>query len=125
MSVEVDTTSAPKRLIITVTDPWPTIEDFSSLRRRLIDAGHLTEASRALIDIRDVSTPDYHEATGIVAAGIKSGALPRHRAYLVGSAVQFGFVQQLKSLAPKTMEIEIFTNQEQALMWLHLDPEEQ
>jgi hypothetical protein len=120
MSVEVDTTSAPERLIFTVTDPWPTIDEFSALRRQLMDAGHLTAASRALIDIRAVRTPGYHEANAIVAAGVKAGALPWHRAYLVGSAVQFGFSRQLQALAPANMEIEIFTNEASALDWLHL-----
>ena len=120
MSVEVDTTSAPEILIFTVTDPWPTIDEFSALRQQLIDAGHLTAASRALIDIRAVHTPGYPEANAIVAAGVKAGAFPLHRAYLVGSAVQFGFSRQLQSLAPANMEIEIFTNEANALGWLHL-----
>lgn len=118
MPVAVDTTSAPERLIFTVTDPWPTIDEISAFRQRLIVGGHLTEASRALIDIRDVHTPGYHEASAIVAAGIKAGAFPLHRAYLVGSVVQFGFSRQLQSLAPTNMEIEIFTNEADALIWL-------
>lgn len=120
MPVAVDTTSAPERLTFTVTNPWPSISQFSSLRQWLIDGGLLNESSRALIDIRAVTTPDYPEANAIVTAGIRAGALPLHRAYLVGSAVQFGFARQLQSLSPASMEIEIFTDEAAALKWLHL-----
>jgi hypothetical protein len=119
MSVQIDTTSAPHRLIYTVTDPWPTIAEFASLRQRLMVDGHLTESSRALIDVRGVTTPGYHEATSIVKAALKAGAFPLRRGYLVGSAVQFGFARQLQALAPASMEIEIFTSESEALVWLN------
>ena len=119
MPVQVDTARAPQRLVLTVTDPWPAIDEFSSLRQSLIKSGHLNELSRALIDMRHANPPNYHDANAIVAAAIKDGAWPLSRAYLVGSAVQFGFARQLQSLAPRQMEVQIFTSEDEALRWLN------
>jgi hypothetical protein len=49
---------------------------------------------------------------------MKDGGWPLFRAYLVGSAVQFGLVRQMKSLAPPSVELEIFTNEDEAQAWL-------
>ena len=118
MPVHSDTELAPEILFLRLSDPWPTLEEQQLLRKQLIANGHLTEATRALIDLRSVTTPQYHEAAQIVAAAMKDGGLPRQRAYLAGSAVQFGFSRQLQSLAPPGTLIEVFTSEIEAIMWL-------
>jgi hypothetical protein len=86
----------------------------------LIASGHLTPATRALIDVRDVLTPLYTEAERVViAAAMADGGLPLVRAYLIGSAVQFRFARQLQVLAPGQTRIEVFSNEQAAFMWLH------
>lgn len=119
MPIAVDTSEAPEFLRITLHGNWPTIDEQREVRQRLIASGQLTESTRALIDFRLLaSTVAYTEVAKIVAAAIQDGGLPFHRAYLVGSAVQYGLVRQMKSIAPPHIALEIFTDEQEALMWL-------
>jgi hypothetical protein len=120
MPIDVDTSEAPAFIRITLRGAWPSIEEQRDARERAIAAGVLTPQTRALIDFRDLSSTASHtEVETIIAAAMKAGGLPLHRAYVVGSAVQFGLVRQLKALAPTDLvDLEIFTNEEDALLWL-------
>ena len=119
MPIEVDTTDAPAFIRITLHGQWPSLEEQRDARLRLINTGQLTEKTRALIDFRQLaSTAQYSEVEQIIRAAMKDGGWPLFRAYIVGSAVQFGLVRQMKTLAPPSVEIEIFTNEEEAQVWL-------
>ena len=119
MPIDVDTTEAPSFIRVTLRGEWPTIEEQGQLRRQLIDAGQLTAETRALFDFRALATTaNYSEVEQIIAAAMKSGGWPLFRAYVVGSAVQFGLVRQMKALAPSPVELEIFTDEREAHIWL-------
>lgn len=119
MSIEVDAEFAPAILIFRLRDRWPTIREERRTRAKLIAKRQLTERTRALVDVRDITPPNYKEATLIVAAERRDGDLPRHRAYLVNSTVQFGFIRQLQSMSSAGDSFEIFTSEQDGLMWLH------
>jgi hypothetical protein len=119
MPIDVDTADAPTFLRITLRGEWPTLDEQRDARLRAIENGYLTATTRALIDFRELSsTANYSDVEKIVQSAMKDGGWPLFRAYVVGSAVQFGLVRQMKSLAPSTVEIEIFTNEEEAHVWL-------
>jgi hypothetical protein len=119
MPIAIDTSEAPSFIRFTLSGAWPTHEQQRELRLQLIGAGQLTAQTRAMIDLRDVvELPAYAEANSILAAAAKDGALPRLRAYLVGSAVQYGLARQFKSAAGPAAQIGIFTNEHEALEWL-------
>lgn len=117
--IEIDATDAPAFVRITLRGEWPTIDEQRDVRERAMAAGQLTDKTRALFDFRDLSSiANYTEVDKMIAAAMKAGGLPLYRAYVVGSAVQFGLVRQMKALAPSPIELEIFTNEEDALLWL-------
>ena len=119
MPIAIDTSDAPSFIRFTLSGAWPTHEQQRELRLQLIDAGQLTPHTRAMIDLRDViELPAYTEPNSILAAAAKGGALPRLRAYLVGSAVQYGLARQFKFAAGPAAQIGIFTNEQEALEWL-------
>lgn len=120
MPIVVDTSEAPSFIRITLHGDWPTIDEQREVRQRLLAAGQLTETTRALIDFRQLaSTVPYTEVEKIIAAAVKDGAMPFHRAYLVGSAVQYGLVRQMKAVSPRSLvTLEIFTDEQEAMMWL-------
>lgn len=119
MPIDIDTSEAPAFIRITLHGEWPTIDEQREARLRLMNTGQLTEKTRALIDFRDLtSTAQYSDVERIIQSAMKDGGWPLFRAYVVGSAVQFGLVRQMKSLAPPNVELEIFTNEEEAQVWL-------
>ena len=119
MPIDIDSSEAPAFLRITLRGEWPTLDAQREVRLRLINTGQLTPATRALIDLREVATTAaYSDVEEMIASAMKDGGWPLFRAYVVGSAVQFGLVRQMKSLAPPTVELEIFTNEEEAQVWL-------
>ena len=119
MPIAVDTSEAPRFVRWTITGPWPGISEVGLVREQLIADGHLTELTRALLDIRDVETiPSYAEVTPMIESARRAGSLPWCRAYVVSSAEQFGIVRQMKALAPPGYRIEIFFNDADALAWL-------
>ena len=120
MPIEVDTSDAPQFVRWTITGDWPSVAEVRSVREQLIAKAQLTEATRGLLDIRFVKNiPSYSDVTTMIQAAMKAGGLPLYRAYVVGSAEQFGIVRQMKALAPSSIQIEIFFNDADALMWLH------
>jgi hypothetical protein len=117
--IDVEVSEAPAFLRWTVRGEWPGIAEMGAVRSQLIANGHLTAGSKALFDIRDVETiPSYHEVAAMIAAAMKTGGWPRHRAYVVASAVQFGIVTQMKALAPSDIQVEVFFNEVEAMKWL-------
>ena len=116
--MEVDIALAPEMLTFRLGDQWPSWEEQRALRIQLIADGYLTKATRAIIDIRGAATPVSGAAHTVRAAPIDQ-ALPFQRAYLVASKVQFGFCRQMQLLATPNMQIEIFTDEQKALDWLH------
>lgn len=72
-----------------------------------------------MIDLRSVtSTAPYTDVAAIIAAAMQDQGWPLYRAYVVGSAVQVGLVNQMKALAPAHVEIEVFTDEAGAIQWL-------
>ena len=119
MPIDIDTSEAPAFIRITLRGAWPTLEEQRDARLHLLASGKLTQDTRALIDFRALATTAaYSDVEQIIAAAMKDGGLPYIRAYVVGSAVQFGLVRQMKSLAPPQVEIEIFTDEQEAHVWL-------
>jgi hypothetical protein len=119
MPIVLDTTEAPTFIRITLHGDWPTLDEQRQVRQQLMAAGELTAETRALIDFRQLATTaGYSEVEQIIAAAMKDGGWPLFRAYVVGSAVQFGLVRQMKALAPPMVELEIFTSEEEAHVWL-------
>jgi hypothetical protein len=119
MPIDIDTSEAPSFIRITLRGEWPTLDAQRDARHKAIAAGHLTAETRALIDFRQLATTaKYSEVETIVSAAMKDGGWPLFRAYVVGSAVQFGLVRQMKALAPPTVALEIFTSEEEAHVWL-------
>ena len=114
-----DTSQAPAFLRWTFTGAWPSIAEFGVVRDQLIASQHLTPATRALLDIRNIeSVPSYTEVARMIDAAMKTGGLPLHRAYLVASAEQYGIVGQMRALAPPGIVVEMFFNEPDALAWL-------
>jgi hypothetical protein len=119
MPIDIDTSEAPSFIRITLRGDWPTLEEQRDARHQLIAAGDLIAETRALIDFRPLATTAaYSEVATIIASAMKDGGWPLVRAYVVGSAVQFGLVRQMKALAPATVQLEVFTSEEEAHVWL-------
>ena len=119
MPISCDVDEAPRAIRLVVTGEWPPINELAALRQHLIETGHLTAQTRALFDIRMVtSVPPYSQVKEMVGAAMKQGGLPLRRAYLIGAAVQHGIVRQMQALAPPQVSVEIFTNEAEAAQWL-------
>jgi hypothetical protein len=119
MPIDLDTTEAPSFIRLTLRGQWPTLEEQRDLRERMMASGQLTAETRALIDFRALATTaNYSEVETIIGAAMQSGGWPLFRAYVVGSAVQFGLVRQMKALALPHVELEVFTDEQEAQIWL-------
>jgi hypothetical protein len=119
MPIDLDTSEAPSFIRVTLRGEWPTIDAQREARLRAIEAGHLTAETRALFDFRALETTAKHsEVEAMISAAMKDGGWPLYRAYVVGSAVQFGLVRQMKALAPSHVELEVFTDEQEAHVWL-------
>lgn len=106
-------------LRITLGDEWPSLDEQRVWRAASIKAGYLTAATRALIDVRALKTfPKFAELNQIIAAAIRDGGLPLHRAYLATEGLQFGVARQIQMLAPESMAVQVFTDQREAEAWL-------
>jgi hypothetical protein len=120
MVIDADTALAPQILVLRARGEWPIFNDSEELQTSLITSGHLTPATRSLIDVRDVMTPHYNEAEGVLlASAMAGGGLPLVRAYLIGSEVQSRLARQIQMLAPSNTRIQVFSNEQAAFMWLH------
>ena len=119
MPIDLDTSEAPSFIRVTLRGEWPTIEEQREARLQAMAAGHLTADTRALLDFRGLATTaGYSEVEPMIAAAMKDGGWPLFRAYVVGTGIQFGLVRQMKALAPPHIEIEVFTDEQEAQMWL-------
>jgi pyridoxal/pyridoxine/pyridoxamine kinase len=119
MPIDLDTSEAPSFIRVTLRGAFPTLDQQRETRLRAISAGYLTAETRALFDFRELTTTANHpEVETMIAAAMKDGGWPLYRAYVVGSAVQFGLVRQMKALAPAVVELEVFTDEQEAQMWL-------
>ena len=119
MPIFCDVDDAPRAIRLVVSGDWPAIAELTAVRQQLLSLGHLTVETKALFDIRMVaSVPPYSQVKEMVEAAMKQGGLPLRRAYLVGAAVHYGIVRQMQALAPPQISIEIFTNAEEAVLWL-------
>ena len=124
MSIEIDTRDAPRLLRITFSNQWPSRAEQLQIRQQLLADGIVDASTRVLIDLRPLGglAPPFEEVGPRVstdAAVAKPGVLPTHTAYVVGSAVHLGLVDQLKAYAPPHMKIDAFTREDQALSWLN------
>ena len=120
MLIQTDLDEAPDFIRLTLDGVWPSIEEQRQLRRSLVAKGLLTAETCALIDLRMVATvPRYEEVQLIAEAALEEGGLPMYRAYVVGSALQYGVVRQLQSAAGASVtRIGVFSDQTEALVWL-------
>lgn len=119
MPIELDLSSAPMAVRVRLSDAWPTTEEQTAVQLRLLSEGHLLADTRVLVDIRDVKPPHYQETTRVMETTVAVRAWPRRCAFLVGSAVQYGFSRQLEALAPPGGTVDIFANEAEAQKWLH------
>lgn len=72
-----------------------------------------------LIDVRDLEpVPRSQELS--TSTIVKGARTPRpHYGFLVRTATQYGMVRQLQAISEDGTEIELFTNRDEALDWLH------
>ena len=101
---------------ITLSGPWPGIDDLRRLRKDLDARG---EGNNVLADMRGVTgefpySEQIRSAVSMVRESKTSAA--RRRAVLVGSDVQFGIARMFQSLLPG--EVEVFRDEEAAVAWL-------
>lgn len=118
MAIDIDLSAAPRAIRIRVSDVWPTTDEQATIQSQLLSDGHLLPETRVLVDIRDVKPPGYQQAIKVVETGVAGRAWPRWCAFLVSSAVQYGFSRQLEALAPVGGTVEIFNDESAARAWL-------
>ena len=119
MAIEVDTSEAPALLRYRYAGPFPSIDEQAGVRERLIAAGHLTAATIALMDVRELEVvPDDDTLARTVAVALQRGGWPRRRAYLTSSSQQQHMIEQFQQLAMTTVTTAAFTDETEALAWL-------
>jgi hypothetical protein len=119
LSLTADTSDAPRFVRITITGDWPSFEERAKFRRGLIEAGHLTTASRTLVDLRGLTTlPAHGDVDAIVSGARREGGLTRLHAYVVTSVDQIVLARMLKQSAGAGMVVEIFKDAQEAETWL-------
>ena len=122
MPIEVDTSEAPAFLRYRYTGPFPTVDEQSLLRERLIADGHLTAVSVAIMDVREVdAVPDDDVLARTVAAALQRGGWPRRRAYIIDPARHAHMIEQFKQLAMTSVTTAAFADEHDALAWLKSD----
>jgi hypothetical protein len=119
MPIEVDTSEAPAFLRYRFTGPFPSPEEQSVVRERLIADGHLTAETTALMDARNVeNVPDDDVLARTVAAALQRGGWPRRRAYLIDPVRHAHMIEQFQQLAMTTVATAAFVDERVALEWL-------
>lgn len=122
MPIEVDTSEAPAFLRYRYTGPYPSVEEQSLVRERLIADGHLTADTVALMDAREVENiPDEDVLARTVAAALQRGGWPRRRAYVIDPARHADMIEQFKQLAMTSVTTAAFADEHDALAWLKSD----
>ncbi|MBY0495784.1 MAG: hypothetical protein K2Y23_16360 [Cyanobacteria bacterium] len=119
MTIQVKTTYAPE-LLIYVIDEWPTLDEQTRQRERLIVDGHLQEHTAALVDFRNVHAfPQRSELETATMAALHRKRVPQRVAYVVQTPEQAAFVSELKTLAADSARsIEGFLAERDAIRWL-------
>jgi hypothetical protein len=119
MPIEVETSEAPAFLRYRYSGPFPSVDAQALVRERLIAAGHLTAATIALMDVRDLdAVADDDTLARTVAAALQRGGWPRRRAYLIDPGKHRDMIEQFKQLAMTTVTTAAFTDEGEALAWL-------
>ena len=119
MPIEVDTSQAPALLRYRYSGPFPSVDEQALVRERLIGAGHLTPATIALMDVRDLeAVADDDTLARTVAVALQRRGWPRRRAYLIDPMKHRHMIEQFKQLAMTTVTTAAFTDESEALAWL-------
>lgn len=119
MPLSADTSDAPRFLRITVSGEWPNFDERAAFRRQLIADRHMQPDTRALIDLRGLTTlPAHGDVDAIVAAARRDGGLTRLHAYIVTTVDQIVLARMLKQSAGPGTIVEIFKDAQEAETWL-------
>ena len=119
MPIEVDTSKAPAFLRYRFHGGFPSVEEQSLLRDRLITFGFLTAETLAIMDTREIvelPTDDFLART--VAAALERGGWPRRRAYLIDPRMHQHMIAQFQDLAMTTVTTAAFVDEDEAMAWL-------
>jgi hypothetical protein len=119
LPLHADTSDAPRFLRVTVTGEWPSFDERAAFRRQLITDAHMQPDTRALIDLRGLTTlPAHGDVDAIVAAARRDGGLTRLHAYVVTTVDQVVLARMLKQSAGPGNVVEIFKDAQEAETWL-------
>jgi hypothetical protein len=101
---------------ITFTGRWPSEAEQADVTRTLKE---LDSSTALLIDIRrvDTETVPHHEEL-MARARRALSEIPRRRAYVVHEGAQFAIARMIQTLVPEGPEIEVFTEEKNAIGWL-------
>jgi hypothetical protein len=115
---EVDAAGAPAVLRYTFRGDAPTPAEWTALRRRMVQRGHLTRDTALLIDMRELtSLPSLAHLRSIMAAATSAPVLPRAIAFLTGDPTQFGVGRQAEMMLPNGVTGAVFMDEGEALAW--------
>ena len=118
--IDIDTSQAPRFLHYLYSGGFPSVEEQSTLREKLMARGLLTRDTVALMDVRALAdVPDDDVLARTVAAALERGGWPIRRAYLIDPARHLRMVQQFQDLAMRTVTTAAFVDEEEALKWLY------
>jgi hypothetical protein len=119
MAIEVDTSRAPAFIRYRYSGAFPSVDEQSTVRERLIANGLLTADTVAIMDAREVTQiPDDDGLARTVAAALQRGGWPRRRAYLINPAVHQHMIEQFQDLAMTTVTTRAFVDEQEAMTWL-------
>lgn len=119
MPVRVDEHLGPAFLELVLSGPWPTLQEQNEIRRQLMQHGHLSRETLALIDIREAELPRFEDVDGAMqAAGRDLAGLPKKIALVVRPGATFGVGRMMQSTAPLGLEMELFEDADIARAWL-------
>jgi hypothetical protein len=119
LPLSADTSDAPRFLRITVSGDWPSFDERAAFRRQLISDQHMQPHTRALIDLRGLtSLPAHGDVDAIVAAARREGGIARLHAYVVTTVDQIVLARMLKQSAGPGTLVEIFKDAQEAETWL-------
>lgn len=117
--VEIDTTRAPDVLRVVCTGPPLTFTGLNSQRRRLVEAGMLTRATRILFDARALQElPTWGVIWPTLKALGASGVLPAAVAFLVATPLQYGVASEAMGAMPPGVHTRAFFHELDAWDWL-------
>jgi hypothetical protein len=119
MPIHVDRTDAPARLIYRYRGAAPSPDEQAVLRHNLINEGHLTAATGALMDLTRLDTvPTDEELLRTIEAALEIGGWPRRRAYVVLPWMHLPIVRAIAQRTSTTITLAAFLSEADALRWL-------